>query len=444
VRPEFIDREAELEFLERRYREGRPHLLVLYGRRRVGKTELLKRFLAGKPCVYFLAARTSIRDNLAALRKRLAEATGRRYFEKLEAATLGELLEAYAEEVERPCLAIDEFGYLVELDRGVVSELQRAWDEYLSRKRSFLVLCGSTVSVIETEVLGVKSPLYGRRTGSWKVEPLRFKSVRALLPGYSFEDAVKAWAVVGGVPLYVKEFDDSKSPEENIRDAVFSKGALLYDEGYFLLREEVREPSTYLTILKYISLGYSSLGKLASVAGYDRANLSKYLAVLENLGFVKHVVPLGQRRKGIYQLADNYMWFWLKFVLPNKSDLELGWADEVLARERERLEQHFGLVFEELVRQLVAEGTLKLPFKPKQVAQWWHKDAQIDLIALGDDDVLFAEVKWGKATRRDYERLVELSQRVDTGHRRRHYLVVAKGGDAENLIDFDELDKATR
>jgi len=123
------------------------------------------------------------------------------------------------------------------------------------------------------------------------VEPLRFKSVRALLPGYSFEDAVKAWAVVGGVPLYVKEFDDSKSPEENIRDAVFSKGALLYDEGYFLLREEVREPSTYLTILKYISLGHSSLGKLASVTGYDRANLSKYLAVLENLGFVKHGSP---------------------------------------------------------------------------------------------------------------------------------------------------------
>jgi len=195
----------------------------------------------------------------------------------------------------------------VELDRGVVSELQRAWDEYLSKKRSFLVLCGSTVSVIETEVLGVKSPLYGRRTGSWKVEPLRFKSVRALLPGYSFEDAVKAYAAVGGVPLYVK--DDSKSPEENIRDAVFSKGALLYDEGYFLLREEVREPSTYLTTLKYISLGYSSLGKLASATGYDRANLPKYLAVLENLGFVKHVVRLGQRKKGIYQLADNYMWF---------------------------------------------------------------------------------------------------------------------------------------
>jgi len=295
VRPEFVDREAELEFLERRYREGRPHLLVIYGRRRVGKTELLKRFLAEKPCVYFLATRTSIRDNLAALRKRLAEATWRRYFEKLEVATLGELLEAYAEEVERPCLAIDEFGYLVELDRGVVSELQRAWDEYLSRKRSFLVLCGSTVSVIETEVLGVRSPLYGRRTGSWKVEPLRFKSVRALLSGYSFEDAVKAWAVVGGVPLYVKEFDDSKSPEENIRDAVFSKGALLYDEGYFLLR---REPSTYLTILKYISLGYSSLGKLGQRNGVRQGQFVQVPSCVGELGLCKTRGSPGPEEEG--------------------------------------------------------------------------------------------------------------------------------------------------
>ncbi|MEZ0319668.1 MAG: ATP-binding protein [Pyrobaculum sp.] len=440
----FVDRERELRYLEERFAENKPHLVVVYGRRRVGKTELLKRFIEGKACVYFLAARTSIRDNLAELRRRIAEATGRRYFEKLEVDSLGELLRYYWEEVERPCLVIDEFGYLVELDSGVLSDLQRAWDEFLSKKSAFLVLCGSTISTIEVEVLGRKSPLYGRRTGSWEVKPLDFRWARALLPRYGFEDAVKAWAVAGGVPLYLKELDDSKTPEENIRDAVFTKGRLLYDEGYFLLREELREPATYLTVLKYIALGYATVGKLSGAAGLDKGNLMKYLSVLESLGLVRHVVPYGQRRKGAYAVADNYMWFWLKFVLPNRGDLELGLAEEVLNRESTRLEQHYGLVFEQLVRDLISAGLVKLPFKPKYVGQWWRGDAQIDVVALDEENALFAEVKWGKADRRDFENLVEKSQRIDVGARRRHYLIFARGGTAEGLVDFEELDKVTR
>ena len=439
----FVDRERELRYLEERYAEKKAHLVIIYGRRRVGKTELLKRFIQGKPCVYFLASRTSLRDNLAELRRRLAEATGRRYFEKLEVSSLGELLRYYWEEAERPCVVIDEFGYLVEVDAGVLSDLQRAWDEHLSKKPSFLVLCGSTVSTIEVHVLGRKSPLYGRRTGSWEVRPLDFKWARALVPNYGFEDAVKAWAVAGGVPLYLKELDDSKTPEENIVEAVFAKGRLLFDEGYFLLREELREPSTYLTVLKYIAMGYAAVGKLSSATGMEKGNLMKYLHVLEALGLVKHVVPYGQRRKGIYAIADNYMWFWLKFVLPNRGELELGMAEEVLRRERARLEEHYGLVFEELVRQLIAAGAVRLPFKPKYVGQWWRGGAQIDVVALDEDNALFAEVKWGRADRSDFERLVETSQKVDVGARKRHYLIFARGGTAENLVDFEELDKAT-
>ena len=439
----FVDRERELKYLEERYAERKAHLIVVYGRRRVGKTELLKRFIQGKPCVYFLASRTSLRDNLAELRRRLADATGRRYFERLEVSSLGELLRYYWEEAERPCVVIDEFGYLVEVDAGVLSDLQRAWDEHLSRKPAFLVLCGSTISTIEVHVLGRRSPLYGRRTGSWEVKPLDFRWARALVPRYGFEDAVKAWAVAGGVPLYLKELDDSKTPEENIVEAVFAKGRLLFDEGYFLLREELREPSTYLTVLKYIALGYASVGKLSSATGMDKGNLMKYLHVLEALGFVKHVVPYGQRRKGVYAIADNYMWFWLKFVLPNRGELELGMAEEVLRREGAKLEEHYGLVFEELIRQLIAAGVVKLPFKPKYVGQWWRGGAQIDVIALDEENALFAEVKWGEAGRSDFERLVEVSQNVDVGARRRHYLVFARGGTAENLVDFEELDKAT-
>ena len=439
----FVDRERELAWLEERWRSGRAELLVLYGRRRVGKTEILKRFIEGKRCLYFLASRTSVRDNLYMLRDKMAEFLGREIFRRVEPGGLGELLVYFAEEVDRPCLVIDEFGYLVELDRGVVSDLQRAWDEELSRRGFFLVLCGSSVSLMETEVLGYKSPLYGRRTGSWRVNPLSFREARAFVPRYGFVDAVKVWAAAGGVPLYLAQFDDGRSFEDNLREAVFRKGSLLYDEGYFLLREELREPATYLSILKYIALGYSSLGKLAGALGMDKTNLTKYLSVLETLGFVKHVVPYGQRRKGIYQVADNYMWFWLKFVLPNQSDLELGRVDAVVERIRHELEMHLGLVLEELTRRLIAEGVIPLPFKPSYVGQWWRGGEQIDVVALDDRNALFAEVKWGRATTHDLDALIEKSQRVDVGHRKRHYLVVAREGDVEGLIDFNTLDRLT-
>ncbi|AET34053.1 AAA family ATPase [Pyrobaculum ferrireducens] len=142
-------------------------------------------------------------------------------------------------------------------------------------------------------------------------------AMRLFVPRYGFVDAVKVWAAC-------RCTSPSSTTAGASRKAVFREGSLLYDEGYFLLREELWEPATYLSILKYIALGYSSLGKLAGALGMDKTNLTKYLSALEILGFVKHVAPYGQRRKGVYQAADNYTWFWLKFVLPNQSDMELG------------------------------------------------------------------------------------------------------------------------
>jgi len=211
VKPEFVDRERELAWLEERFRSGGAELLVIYGRRRLGKTELLKRFLRSKRCIYFLASRTSVQDNIGSLKKKIAEFTGKRLYERLQVRGLGELLTYLADEVERPCLVIDEFGYLAEVDRGVLSDLQAAWDEVLSRRSFFLVLCGSSVSMFETEVLGYRSPLYGRRTGSWRVEPLSFRDARSFIPRYGFEDAVRVWAVAGGVPMYLRLFDDGQA-----------------------------------------------------------------------------------------------------------------------------------------------------------------------------------------------------------------------------------------
>ena len=172
---------------------------------------------------------------------------------------LGELLTHLAEEVERPCLVIDEFGYLVELDRGVLSDLQAAWDEVLSRMSFFLVLCGSSVSMFEMEVLGYRSPLYGRRTGSWRVEPLSFRDARSFIPRYGFEDAVRVWAAAGGVPMHLRLFDDgleftnsSASPDRNRSSSHASSRCLSTNSG---------STSIILNIHKSLNKRHAGVGK---------------------------------------------------------------------------------------------------------------------------------------------------------------------------------------
>ena len=431
----FIDRERELSFLERKYRESGAQFIVVYGRRRVGKTELVKKFLSGKRGVYMLCTRDSVGENIKELRRKLYELTGKRYFLMVE-ASLYELLKLLAEEVreKRVVVALDEFPYLLELDSGLTSVLQKAWDEALSKTGIYLILCGSSIGMMETEVLGYKSPLYGRRTGSWKLTPLEFKHIRHFLPEYSTEELVKAWCILGGVPYYLKQFTSSKSIEENIREKILTKGEVLYSEPQILLREEFREPRVYTLVLKYISLGYTTLGALSSATGINRANLSKYLSTLEETEIIEHILPLGRRKRGQYIIKDPFFNFWFKFVYPNQSDLELGLVDEVYQRISQQLDSYYGAMFERLVSQLVKTRELKLPHPPATVAKWWHKDTEVDVVAVDPQtaQMTLIEVKWSKLTRRQAQRII-LGLKEKAGsipwrreERREHYGVIAR------------------
>ncbi|MEN3056114.1 MAG: ATP-binding protein, partial [Candidatus Methanosuratincola petrocarbonis] len=342
-----MDREAELNFLERKYSEPGPQLLVIYGRRRVGKTSLIKKFLEGKQGFYLMCTKDSMRDNVNELKRRLAAMLGKEYLASIDARSIGDTLSILAKEAggQRLIVALDEFPYLIELDPGVTSNLQRAWDEDLSNTSTFLILCGSSVGMMEREVLGTRSPLYGRRTGAWEVAPFQPEDLPKMFPRTTAEDTIKIWAVFGGTPFYLSQVDQHASVEENIKRKVLTKGEVLYAEPLILLREEFREPAVYLQVLKHISLGYVSLGELSEVTGLDRGNLSKYLSVLESTKIVRHVLPLGQRKRGHYMIEDPFFCFWFRFVYPNISDLELGLADEVMSRIGKRLSHHYGEMF---------------------------------------------------------------------------------------------------
>ena len=202
-RQKFVDRKRELEFLEKAYKSNRAEFIVIYGRRRIGKTELLLHFARGKPHVYFLATEKPYHGNLRELQRLLAEFLGDMLFERVAFEEIDELLMAFADRIgdERVILIIDEFPLLVEHHRPVLSLLQRAWDLKLSKTKIMLILCGSSVSAMETEVLGCKSPLYGRRTGQCRLTEIPFFHIGEFLPGYTVEDLVKVWGSQEEFPL---------------------------------------------------------------------------------------------------------------------------------------------------------------------------------------------------------------------------------------------------
>lgn len=387
----FIDRERELEGLEEAWRENGAGLFIIYGRRRIGKTELVKKFIEDKPSFYFLARRQKLSLEVERLRKEFGEAFDL-YLE--EAETLEEFFEEILRKLdleEKMVFVIDEFPYWVEEVDGILSEFQHLWDEVLKKENLFVILTGSSVGMMETQVLGRKSPLYGRRTGQLNLKEMPINSLGDFLPDYSFEDLLRVYGSVGGVPFYLKEFDSKKNFLENIRSTFLNKLNILHEEAEILLREELRKPNVYFNILKTIIDGATTLSDISSKSGVDITNINKYLKVLNRLKIVEKEYPVTEtpkKKNFLYKVKDNYFKFWLNFIYPNMSRIEEH-PEGVLQLISDKFKNYMGPVFEDVCRQ----GVLKR-FGYNEVGRWWFKDKEIDIVALKEDEVLFGECKW--------------------------------------------------
>ena len=409
---QFVDREEELVFLDEAWKRG-PQLIVIYGRRRIGKTELLLRFARDRPHLYFLADKTSIPNNLRRLARRMADYLGRPSFARISFQDWESLFREFVEwkGEERMVMIIDEFPYLIELSRSVPSEFQVIWDEILSKRDDIvLVLCGSSIGIMESEVLGYRSPLYGRRTGQWKVREIHPLRVREFVPGYTLEDSFRVYGVLGGVPAYLSQLDGSKGFWENVRDLLLRKGSPLYEEVDNLLRMELREPKNYKLVLQALAEGKRRVTEIANLTGLDKALVSRYLEVLRTMDLVAYETPLlespsTKRRR--YYISDKYFRFWFRYVQPNREMIEEGRSDELITLIRRDFDAYMGPVFEEIVRKSVHRI---LPFTPLKVGRHWWKERgearEIDLLAVGEGSVALVEVKWSDLRERDVERIV--------------------------------------
>lgn len=413
----FVGRDRELAALERMYAKQGFQMAVIYGRRRVGKTTLVDRFVEDKPVLYFTAQQKSSLQNLVSFSRAVyaffdqpeetmpfSEWTAAFSFVARKAA-------AWVEQGRAPFVFVfDEFPYAAESDPSLPSALQIAIDHGFKQTNVRLVLCGSNEGFMENEVLGRKSPLYGRRTMQMRVLPFDYFDTARMLPGVDRENLVRYYATFGGTPYYLSQLDPSASYEENVRELLFDTLGLLYEEPLMLLRQELREPALYNSVLDAIGSGATTPKRIADKAGVNPDSLSKYLNTLRELGIVSRIVPFGENektsRRGVYALSDPFFSYWYRFVSGNVGAIEAGAGAAAADRSAfgSDLETYVGRVFETVCRQWVIrqnnEGSL--PFVASLFGTWWGPDQRIreqvdiDLIAADalSKQALFGECKW--------------------------------------------------
>jgi len=395
----FIGRKQELRFLEEKYAAPGGQLVVLYGRRRVGKTEMLYQFCADKPHVFYSCREISDAKQFSAFSERLLQVG--RPAEKYHAA-FPDWEKAFQAVLELPTdgakklLIIDEFPYMCKGNPSIPSILQILWDEKLKDQNVMIILCGSAMSFIEKKLLSEKNPLYGRATGVYKMKELPFDDAIKFFPNYSDEDKMFAYAVLGGIPHYLRQFEPALSLKENIIKHVLTKGCALYSEVEFLIRQELREPAFYNTIIEAVALGNTKLNDIYTKTGLDKAKISVYLRNLMELEILEREFPvtssakeLATSTRGLYRITDNFFRFWFHFVFPHLSDLETGDADGVfehvlLPQLNNFTSPVFEIVCREYLRKLNRQNTLG--FRSAKLGRWWGKlegvQAEVDIVAI--------------------------------------------------------------
>lgn len=404
ARPDFVGRRAELAALERHYRTRRPALIPVYGRRRVGKTELLLRFAAGKPAVYFTASDKLRVPQIADFLRAAAEWLGTSALAEAAPPTWEAALRlaVAAAPGERLVLILDEFQWLCASSPELPSVLQRLWDlEWQRGSKVMLILCGSVIGFMEREVLGARSPLHGRRTADLRLDPFGFREAAEFHPRWSREEQARAYYVCGGIPAYLRRFEPDQSVAQNVAQGFFEIDAFFQREPDFLLREELTEVKQAASVLEAVALGRRAQGEIARGIGLTTSALAPHLKSLVALGYLERIVPLlpgrAPRTAVLYRIADPLLRFWFRFVEPHWSTLRRyapRHAFEQLVAPQ--WEAFCGDGFERLCREALpalyeAEGVSGR----FEVGEFWDRTVQIDVVGLRTDGrVDLGECKW--------------------------------------------------
>ena len=455
--PKFHGRNEELKKLNRRYKDDKFECIIIYGRRRVGKTALINEFCKDKPTIFFSALNTTGRENLEALSKAIwnYERSGMEntpVFSDYDAAFAE--LTALTQE-KRIVVVIDEYPYLAKAMPAVSAMLQHLIDHKWNDSHMFLILCGSSMSFMENQVLGQESPLYGRRTGQFKIEPMDYKETAAFHPELPPTDNALIYGITGGVPHYINKLDVRDSLDEALLLNLFDRSAYLYEEPANLLKQELREPAIYNAIIKAVAEGASRPNEIVTKTGEDSSIVTKYLKTLIDLGIVKRETPIAEKpgRKTIYLLADNFFRFWYRFVPTNTSAIDSGRISETYEHAvKPYLSDYMGLTFEQMCRDYLIYYAKNLPIELNETGQWWGNDhiqkkqIQIDIVGtpVNGKEYLIGSCKYRneKIGLDELELLRRYVAAFGKGDRY-HYYIFSKGGFTEGLKEAQTRGEVT-
>ena len=452
----FIGRERELKALNNLYQSDKFEFVVLYGRRRVGKTALINAFIDNKKNIYFMGVESNAKQNLENFSNSIFE-----YQTGIQADTSFASFQAALEfvfrlaEKERIILALDEYPYVARASKSLASTLQMLIDKYKDTSKLMLILCGSSMSYMEDHVLAYKAPLYGRRTAQMKLLPFTFEETCRYLSNMSGEDLALMYGVVGGTPQYLLQVNDKQSVAENIKNIYLNPTSFLFEEPGNLLKQEVREPATYTAIIAAIAAGASRMSEISGKVGEDSSVCSLYIKNLISLGIVRKETPYGEKasRKTVYSIEDNMFRFWYRFVLENNSIIARG-ADELAYKRIEpHLSDYMGKVFEDICSQYLWKLLLsgQCPVEFTSLGRWWGNNpmtrSQTEIDIMGEQDkntALFGECKWTNE-RVDLGVLETLVQRSKLfPYQRVHLYLFSKSGFTKGCMEkAEELGNVT-
>ena len=402
----FINREQEMDTLQSEYERKGSALVILYGRRRAGKTTLISKFIKDKNALFFLASEESEAQNRNAFKEKAADFIGSALLHEASIATWDAIFAAIMEHsfAAKPIIVIDEFQYIGKSNPAFPSVFQRIWEEQLKNRSVMLILCGSLISMMESQTLAYNSPLYGRRTAQIRLGQIPFRYYGEFFPDRSRKELIEMYAITGGVPKYVEMFSEGKDIYRAIQRNILNRSGYLYDEPHFLLQQEVSEIGSYFSVIRAIAAGNHKLAAISSALEVKATSLTKYLKTLIDLDILEREVPVTENnpeksKRGLYKIKDNYIRFWFAFVYPNMSFIESGNSRIVMDKIRKGLvTSHTAFVYEDVCREKMWElnGDDAWPFHFSRIGRHWDADTEIDIAALDQEgrNLILGECKY--------------------------------------------------
>lgn len=437
-----IGREAELEQIERLCNSNHFEFLVMYGRRRVGKTTILQEFAHHHKVIFYSAQEKNDVLNLQDFSKVVQQHFEEKFFSPFQSWQDAFSYITSKSNDSKTIIIIDEFPFMAGPNPSIKSMLQHEIDHYWEKQNIFLILCGSSVSFMINDIMGYESPLYGRTTASMEVQPFDYFDSAKFFPNYSNEDKLTAYGIIGGIPRYLNAFSEERSIQENIEFAILRNGAFLNDEPMLLLKTELREPNVYNSILEAIARGYNKVTEISDCIHEEKSKCSKYILTLLTIRLIEKRVPCGESKeskKSIYALTDHFYRFWYHYIFANRSYYELLGSEKASKEIINDISDFMGLAFEEICKQyLIRQAKAgRLPFVPSEIGKWWGNNQviraqdDVDLLALDKkkNKAIFCECKFTSRPMpmEEYNDLVVATKAFPEGMKKYLYFISKSG-----------------